>query len=70
MGKQLSSSSPFIDYNRAYGSFWREVLCNIVIEFGLKLVRVIIACLNETFKGVIFIIRYGLKKGDALSSLL
>jgi hypothetical protein len=52
MGKQLSSSPLFIDCNRPYGSLWREVLCNIVIDFGLKLVRVIIACLNEHIRGL------------------
>jgi hypothetical protein len=38
----------FIDFNKAYDSVRREVLYNILIEFGvpMKLVRLIKMCLN------------------------
>jgi hypothetical protein len=58
----------------------REVLYNILIEFGIpmKLVRLIIMCLNETYSKVRigkhlpdrFPIQNGSKQGDALSLLL
>jgi hypothetical protein len=40
----------FIDFKKAYDSVRREVLYNIVIEFGIamKLVRLVKMCLNET----------------------
>ena len=57
-----------------------QVLCNILIQFGIhmKLVRLIKLCLTETFGRVrvgkhlydMFPIRIGLKQGDALSPLL
>jgi hypothetical protein len=61
---------------KAYDSVRREVLYNILIEFGIpmKLVRLIKMCLNETYsiKSVNiynFPIQNGLKQGDALSPL-
>jgi len=58
----------------------REVLHNILIEFGIlmKLVRIIKIYLNETYSRVrvgknlsdMFPIRNGMKQGDALSPLL
>ena len=70
----------FIDFKKAYDSVRREVLYNILIEFGIpkKLVRLVKMCLTETYSRVwvgknlseIFPIRNGLKQGDALSPLL
>jgi hypothetical protein len=58
----------------------REVLSNILIEFGvpMKLVRLIKICFNETYSKVrigkhlpeSFLIQNGLKQGDAVSPLL
>jgi hypothetical protein len=65
----------FVDFKKAYNSVRREVLCNILIEFGipLKLIRLIKMCLNETCNRVQvgkhlsdrFSIENGLKEGDA-----
>ena len=70
----------FIDFRKAYDSVRREVLYNILIEFGIpkNLVRLIKMCLTETYSWVrvgknlsdMFPIRNGLKQGDALSPLL
>jgi hypothetical protein len=70
----------FIDFRKAYDSIKREVLYNILLEFGIpkELVRLIKMCLNETYSKVRigkllsdkFPIQNGLKQGDALSPLL
>jgi len=70
----------FIDFKTAYDSVRREVLYNILNNFGMpmKLVRLIKMCLTETNSRVrvgknlsdIFPTRNGLKNGDALSPLL
>ena len=70
----------FIDFKEAYNSLRREVLYNILMEFGvpMKLVRLMEMCLTETYSRVrvgknfsdMFPIRNGLKQGDALSQLL
>jgi hypothetical protein len=70
----------FIDFKKAYDLVRKEVLCNILIEFGvpMKLVRLIKMCLNETYSKVhigkhlseSFCIQNGVKQGDALSPML
>ena len=70
----------FIDLKKAYDSVRREVLYNILMEFGIskKLIRLIKTCLTETYSRVrvgknlsdMFRIRNVLKQGDALSPLL
>jgi hypothetical protein len=70
----------FIDFKKACDSVKREVLYNILHEFGIlkKLVRLIKMCLNETYSKVLigkllpdkFPIQNGPKQGYALSPLL
>jgi hypothetical protein len=70
----------FIDFKKAYDSTGREVLYNILLEFGIpkKLVRLIKMCLNETYSKICigkhlsdkFPIQKGLKQRDAPSTLL
>jgi hypothetical protein len=70
----------FIDFKKAYVSFKREVLYNILLQFGIpkKLVRLIKMYLNEAYRKVRegellsdkFHIQNGLEQGDALSPLL
>ena len=69
-----------IDFKKAYDSVRREVLYNILMEFGIpkKLIRLIKTCLTETYSRVwvgkhlcdMFPVRNGLKQGDALWPLL
>ncbi|KAJ4452129.1 hypothetical protein ANN_03647 [Periplaneta americana] len=80
MGYKGTVHQLFIDFKKAYDSVKREVLYDILIEFGIpkKLVRLIKMCLSETYSRVsigqflsdAFPIHCGLKQGDALSPLL
>jgi hypothetical protein len=70
----------FIDFKKACDSVKREVLYNILVEFGIceKLVRLIKVCLNETYSKVRigkllsdkYPVHIGLKQGNDLSPLL
>jgi hypothetical protein len=67
----------FVDFKNAYDSVRKEVLYNILIEFGIpiKMVRLLLMCLNETYSRVLvgkhlsdmFPIRNGLKQCDMRS---
>jgi hypothetical protein len=69
-----------VDFTKDYDSVKREVLYNILLEFGIlkKLVRPIKMCLNQTYSKARvgkflsdkFPILNGLKQGDSLSPLL
>jgi hypothetical protein len=79
-GGKNGSTVLFVDVKDAYDLVRREVLYNILIEFGvpMKLVRPIKMCLNKMFIKVCigkhlsenFPIQNGPKQGDALSPLL
>ncbi|KAJ4439157.1 hypothetical protein ANN_15114, partial [Periplaneta americana] len=79
-GEKMGVHQLFIDFKKAYDSVKREVLYDILIEFGIpkKLVLLIKMCLSETYSRVrigqflsdAFPIHCGLKQGDALSPLL
>jgi retron-type reverse transcriptase len=68
------------DFKKACGLVRREVLYNILSQFGIpkKLVKIIKMCLNETYSIVRvgknlsnkFPVQNGPKQGDALSPLL
>ena len=70
----------FINFKKAFNSVRREVLYNILIEFGIpmKVVRLTKMCLNERYNrdkvrknlSDIFSVRNGLKQGDDLKPLL
>jgi len=70
----------FIDFKKAYDSGRREVLCDVLVQFGIpvKLARLIKLCPNEMYSRVwvgkhlsdIFSVKNGLKEGDALAQLL
>ena len=70
----------FVDFKKAYNSVRREVLYNILMEFGIpmQLVRLVKVCPNETYTRVrvgchlsdMFPIRKGLRQGDVLTLLL
>jgi hypothetical protein len=64
----------FIDFKKAYDTVRRDVLCDILIEFGvpMKLVRLIEMCLNETYSkvriGTYMVLRrvFGLKRDEVM----
>jgi hypothetical protein len=66
----------FIDFKQAYDSVWKELLYNILIEFGVPMKLVGQLCLDETVKSIQveicleFPIQNGMKQEDALLPLL
>jgi hypothetical protein len=70
----------FVDFKKSYDSVRRQIMYNILIEFGLRIqqVRVIKMCLKEAYSEVgigkhlsdNFPIQNGLKQGDDLSTLI
>jgi hypothetical protein len=54
MGINKALNQTSIDFEEAYDSVRKEVLCKILVEFGIpiKLVRLIKMCLNETYTTV------------------
>jgi hypothetical protein len=82
MEVQEVSTSAIINLKKAYDVVRREILYNILMEFGvpMKLVRLIKirVCLNETCSEVqigkhltdTFPVQNGLKQGDTSSTLL
>jgi hypothetical protein len=79
-GSAMREHELFIDFKKGYDSVMREVLYNILLEFGVpvKLVRLIKMCLNEMYskahKGKhlpdSFPIQNGPEQGYALLPLL
>jgi hypothetical protein len=69
--KKWEYNQLFIDFKKAYDSERREVLYNILMEFGvpMKLVRLIKVCIGKHLSDS-FPIHNGLKQGDALLPLL
>jgi len=69
----------FIDFKKAYDSVRREVLHNVLTEFGIpmKLIGLMKMCLTETYSRVrvgrhlsdMFAIENGLQQGAVLSPL-
>jgi sorting nexin-29 len=51
MGYKETLYQLFVDFKKAYNLVKREVLSNVLIEFGvpMKLVRLIKMCLKETY---------------------
>jgi hypothetical protein len=70
----------FTNFKKAYDSVRRAALYNILTKFGIpmKLIRLIKMCLTETCSRFrvgknlpdMFLVRNGLKQGDALTPLL
>jgi hypothetical protein len=79
MGINEAVHQLFIDFKKACDSVRKEVLYNILIEFGIpmKPVMLIKMCLSEMYSRVrvgkhlsdTFPIKTGLKQGDVLSPL-